>query len=87
MEAYCAEYQAFLVHIPIEGEFPLHSLEQETKIIDLNMKADKTEFMHSKQNGTISTLNDKLLKLEYSTYLGSKISYAKGDVNVRPRKA
>ena len=47
------------------------------------MNLDKTEFIFFNQDGTISSLNGKLLKLVVQfIYLGSNISSAERDVSI-----
>ena len=41
----------------------MNSLKQTERGVDLYVNADKTEFMSFKQDGDISTLNSKSLKL------------------------
>ena len=55
-------------------------------LICLYVNSDKTKFMCFEQDGT--TLNVKPLKLfDHLTYLGSNISSAESDVNIRIGKA
>ena len=52
------------------------------------MNSYKTEFMYFKQDGAISTLNGKPLKLvDQFTYLCSNISLTESDVDIRIGKA
>ena len=47
------------------------------------MNSDKTEFMHSNQDGTISSLSSKPQKLvDQFIYVGSNISSTERDVNI-----
>ena len=61
----------------------MHCLEQAARGIGFYMNADKTEFMCFKQDGAISTLSAKPLKIiEQFTYLGNIISSTESDVNI-----
>ena len=63
---------------------PLYSLKQATRNISLYVYSDKTEFMCFKQDGGISSLNDKPLKLvDQFIDLGSNISPTKDDFSIR----
>ena len=67
-----------------QAESLLHRLEKGTRFIEPHVNSDKTEFMCFKQDRTISTLNNKPLKLiDKFTYLGRIISSTETDVNVR----
>ena len=56
--------------------------------IGLYMNSDKTKFMCFKQDGAISTLNGKPLKLlDHFTYLGSNISSTESNINICIGKA
>ena len=46
-----ADNQALLVNTPVQAKFLLHSLEQASRGIGLNINANKTEFMTLKQRG------------------------------------
>ena len=62
---------------------PLHSQEQAAGSIGLYGNANKTELMCFKQEGIISTLNGKPMKLvDYFTYLGSNISSTESNINI-----
>ena len=62
----------------------LHNLEQAAIGIGLYMISDKIEYMYFKDDGAITTLNVKPLKLVgYMTFLGSNISLMENDVNIR----
>ena len=66
----------------------LHSLEQAARDIDLYMNSDKTEFICFHQDDTISSLNDKPLKLvDQITYLGSHILSTESNVSICIGKA
>ena len=52
-----------LANIPAKAESLLHSLEQAAEGISLYMNYKKIEFMCFNQDGAISTLNGKTLKL------------------------
>ena len=65
-----------------------HSLKQAIGSIDLYVKANETEFTCFKQEGAISTLCGKPLKLvDQFTYLGSNISSTENDVIICIGKA
>ena len=56
--------------------------------IGLYANSDKTEFMCFNQDGTISSLNEKPLKLiDPFTYFGSNISSTESDLNIHIGKA
>ena len=83
-----ANDQALLANTSAQAKSLLHSLKQVTKVIDLYMNTDKTEFMCFRQDDAISTLNNKPLELiDHFTYLGSNISSAKSDINICIGKA
>ena len=78
-----ADDLALLTNTPAQAKSLFHSLEQAARCISLHVNADKTEFMCSKQDGAISTLNVKPLKLvDLFPYLGSNISSTKSDFDV-----
>ena len=58
-----ADDQELLVNTSTQTEFLLHSLEQAAGGIGLYVNANKTESVCFKQNGAISTLRAKPLKL------------------------
>ena len=75
--------QEHLANIPAQASSLLYSLELIVRCIGLYMNSDKTVFMRFEQDGTISSLNIKLLKsIDQLTYLGSNISSSKSDVNI-----
>ena len=79
---------ALLANTPAQAKSLLHSLEKAARGIGLYVNSDKTEFMCFKQDGDISTLDGKPLKLvDQFTYLGSNISSTESDVNIRIGKA
>ena len=63
MDADNADDLTLLAYRLVQIKFLLYSLEQTARGIGLCMNSDKTEFMCFKQDGTISTLNDKPLEL------------------------
>ena len=64
-----------LANIPTQAKSLLHSLEQAAGGIALYVNTNKTEYTCFKQEGAISTLNGKPLKLvDKFTYIGSNIS-------------
>ena len=64
-----------------QAESLLYCLEQASNDIGLYVNSDKTVFMCFKQNGVISTLTDKPLKLvDQFTYLSSNISSTESGV-------
>ena len=72
-----------LTNTPVQAECMLHSLKQAARGIGLHVNSNKTEFMCFNQNGVISTLNDKPLKLvDHFTYRGSNISFTESDANI-----
>ena len=79
-----ADDLTLIENLHAQAESLLHSLEHAASGIGLYMNADKTEFMYFKQEGAISTLRRKLLKLiGQFLYLGSSISSTESDVNIR----
>ena len=71
-----------LTNTPSQAESQLHFLKQAVRGIGFCVNANKTEFLCSKQEGAISTLNDKPLELsDKFIYLGSNIS-SESDVNI-----
>ena len=64
-----------LANTPIQAEFLLHTLEPTARGICLLINLDKTEFIYFIQDGTISLLNGKPLKLvNQFIYIKSNIS-------------
>ena len=62
----------------------MHSLEQASAGIDLNINAHKTEYMCFNQTGDIFTLDGSSLKLlDKFTYLGSTVSSTEKDIDTR----
>ena len=62
---------------------PKHSLEQAPRRISPYVNSDKTMYIYFNQEGVISALNGKPLKLvDKFTYLGSSISSTESDVNI-----
>ena len=77
-----------LTNTPAKAKSLLHSLEQTAGNIGLCENTNKTESMHFKQEGTISTLSDKHLKLvDLFTHADSYISSAESDINMCLTKA
>ena len=82
-----ADDLALLENTPVQPESLLHGLEQVTRSIGLQVNSDKPEFVHSKQDGTISTLNGKTLKLvDCFTYFSSNISSMESGFNITHKK-
>ena len=74
--------QILLTNTSAHAEYLQQSLEQAAKGFGLYINSDKTDFMCFKQNGAISVLNDKPLKLiDHFMYLGSNVSSTERDVN------
>ena len=83
MDADYANELELFENTPAQAEFLLHSLEQTAKSIGLYVNLYRTEFIWFKQDGAITTLNDRLHKLvDHFTYLGSNISSTEGDVEI-----
>ena len=79
---------AILVNTPNKAETLLHSLEQATAGIDLNVNAHKTEYMCFNQIGDISTLDGSSLKLlDKFNYLGSILSSIKENIDTQLTKS
>ena len=69
---------------PTQATSQLHSLEQATESIGLDVNADKNDKLCFNQESDMSTLNDGSLKLiENFTYLGSSVSSAESDMNMQ----
>ena len=70
---------------PTQAEFLLDSLEPATRGTGPYVNPNKTEYIYCfKQNGTISTLSGKPLKLvDQFPYLDSNISFTENYVNIR----
>ena len=61
----------------------LHNLEQTVGGIELNLNANKMEFMSIKQKGAFSIWSGKPLKfIDQFTYLGSNISSTESNINI-----
>ena len=68
---------------PAQVEFLLHSLEQAARDIGFDMTLDKTDEICFYGNGTVSSLNDKPLKLlDEFIYLGSNISSTEREIDI-----
>ena len=66
----------------------LHSFKQAARGFGLDENSDKTEFMSLIQDGAISTLNGKALKLlNPFTYLYSNISSTESDFSIHIGKS
>ena len=77
-----ADDKAFLANTSAQAKTLLHSLERAAVGIDLNVNADKTEYMCFKQRGDISTLNGSSLKLvDKFTYQESSFLSTNKDIN------
>ena len=77
-----ADDLVLLTNTPAQAESLLHCIEQAAWGIGLYMNSDEKEFMCFNQDAAISSLNGKPLKLvDHFTFLGSKISSTKNDVN------
>ena len=80
--------RAILANTPIQAETLLQSLERAAAGIGLYVNAHKTEYMCYNQTGVISTLNGSSLKLVHKfTYLGSRVSSTKKDIDTWLTKA
>ena len=80
IDTHYADNLALLASAPAQAESLLHSLKQAVVGISLYMNANKMCF---KQEGTISTLNGKSLKLvDQFTYPSRNISSTESDVNI-----
>ena len=76
-----------LTNTPTEAEFLWHNQEQGASGIGLHVNADKTEYMHFKKKGDISTLNGGSQKLVNKfTYLGSSVSSTENEISMRLAK-
>ena len=78
---------ALLANTPNQAETLLHSLEWAATGIGLHVNAYKTEYMCFNQAGDISTQDGTSLKLVNKfTYLGSSVSSAEKDIDMRLTK-
>ena len=78
---------AILANTPNQTETLLHCLERVTAGIGLHVNAHKTEYMCYNQTCDISTLDGTSLKLvDKFTYLGSRVSSTKKDIDTRLTK-
>ena len=69
-----ADDLVLLTNTSVQAKSLLQNLEQKTRGISLYMNADKTEFMSSKQDEALATLNGKTLKLiDQFIYVGGNI--------------
>ena len=77
-----------MANAPAQAETVLHSLEQATRDIGLQVYAQKTEYMCLNQTGDISTQGRCSLKLDDKfTYLGSSGSSTEKDIDTWLAKA
>ena len=77
-----ADNLALLAKIPARVESLPRNLKQTAGDIGLYMNTNKTEFMYFKQDGSISALNGKPLKLvDQFTYLRKNISSTERDIS------
>ena len=83
-----ADDLALLSNTPAQIQPLLRSLEQAARGIDLYVNSERIEFVSFNQDGAISSLNGKFLKLvDQFIYLGSDISSTESDVNICIGKA
>ena len=81
MDADNTDDLALLTDTCAQAESQLHSLEQAAR--GLNVNSNETGFMCFKQDGVISTLNSKPLKLiDEFIYLNSNISSTESNENI-----
>ena len=79
---------ALLANTSTQAEILRHRLEWAAAGIGLYVNTDKTEYMCFNQRGDISTLNSSFLKLlDKFTNVGSSVSSAETDINMRLEKA
>ena len=73
-----------MIYLFAKTEYLLHSLEKTAGSTGLLVNANKTEYMHFKREGTITTLSGEPLKLAVDkfTYFGSSVSSTENDVNI-----
>ena len=77
-----------LANVPAQAEILLHGLEWAAVGIGLHVNAHKTEYMCFNQIANITTLNVSSLKLvDKLTYLRSRVSSTKTDINMQLAKA
>ena len=78
---------ALLGYTPAQTEYLLLTLKQPTGGIDFHVDANRTKFICFKQEGAISSLRGKPLKLvEQFPYLGDNISSTESNVNMHLAK-
>ena len=82
-----ADDQALLANISYQVKSLLHRLEQPARSISFNVNSDKTELVCFNQDGAMTLLNGKTMKLvDQLTYFGSNISSTESSINkVRTR--
>ena len=87
MDADYADDLALFANTHAQAKTILHSLGQAARSIVIYVNSDKAEFMSFKQDGVMSTRNDKTLKiLDNFTYLCSNILSTESDVNIHIKK-
>ena len=83
-----ADNTAILANTPTQAKTLLHSLEQATAAIGVNVNAHKMEYICFNQIGDISTRGGSSLKLlDKFTYLGSSVSSTEKDISTQLAKA
>ena len=79
-----ADDLTFLANIQAQAESLQYGLEQSARGTDLNVNANKIEYMCFKPEGVISNLRSELLKLlDQFTFLGRNISSTESDFERR----
>ena len=76
-----------LANTPTQAKTQLHGLERVAVDIDLQVNADKTEYMCFNQTGDISLNGTSLKLVNKFTYLGSSVSSTETDISTRLSKA
>ena len=83
-----ADDPVLLVNTPSQSESLLHRLEQVAGDISLYVNSEEIEFMYFNQDGGISSLDSKPLKLvDQFIYLSSNISSTERNINMCIAKA
>ena len=77
------DHLVLLANTLIQTESLQYSLEQAARGIGLYVNSDKAEFVYFKQDGAISTLKGKPLKIvNHFTYLGSNILSMESNISM-----
>ena len=82
-DANYADDQVVFSKRPVQAESLLYNLEQSARGIRLYVDSEKTWFMYYNQDGAVSSLNRKPVKLvDQFIYLSSSISSTESNINI-----